>query len=203
MAIVDRLLGGPGQPAAERNLTEMEIALLDQVVELFLSEWSKQWSKTQELRPEILGHENNPKFLQSSSGDTLLLAITLEARMGECVDQVQLALPYSAIEPLVKKISQHPSAPAPTGAAAPPPAPAVKWNRALDEVPLTLSAQWPSFKLATRALLSLKPGEVLELKPELSEQIEVRIGNLVKFKGRLGTHEEKWAVQITDVFKTA
>src|SRR3954468_17892648 len=131
-AIVDRLLGGPGQPInPPRNLSEMEIALLDQVVQVFLTEWSKQWRKVQELRAEILGHENNPKFLQSSSGDTIMLVATLEARMGECVDQIQLAFPYSTLEPLVKKLAQS-AGPANQGATQAPVIPSIKWNRALD-----------------------------------------------------------------------
>jgi len=200
MAMVDRLLGGPGQPTAPRNLTDMETALLDQVVELILGEWRKQWARVQDLHPEILGHENNPKFLQSSSGDTLMLVITLEARMGECVDQIQLAFPYSAVEPLIKTLAQNA---APTAAPVPaPPVPAIKWNQALNEIPITLTAQWPAIKMSTRALLTLRPGEIIDLDPAHSEQIELRIGNVAKFKARLGTHESKWAVQITEISKT-
>ena len=198
MAMVDRLLGGPGQPASPRNLTDMETALLDQVVELILAEWRKQWSKVQELHPEILGHENNPRFLQSSSGETLMLIITLEARMGECVDQIQLAFPYSAVEPLIKSITKNS---APTAAPAAPQPPAIQWNSALEKIPLTITAQWPKFEMPTRALLDLKPGEFIEIKPELSEQIELHIGPVAKFKGRLGTAENKWAIQITDICK--
>jgi len=201
-AIVDRLLGGPGQPInPPRNLSEMEIALLDQVVQVFLTEWSKQWRKVQELRAEILGHENNPKFLQSSSGDTIMLVATLEARMAECVDQIQLAFPYSTLEPLVKKLTQS-STPTPGSVPNAPPQPAIKWNSALDDVPMPVIAQWPAMKMTTRALLALKPGEILELKPELSEKIEIRVGSMTKFKGRLGTRENKWAIQITEICKT-
>ncbi len=202
-AIVDRLLGGPGQPINPlRNLSEMEVALLDQVVQVLLNEWTKQWGKVQDLRAEILGHENNPKFLQSSSGDTIMLVATLEARMGECVDQIQLAFPYSTLEPLVKKLAQS-AAPSAAAAAQASGAPAMKWNRTLDDVPITVSAQWPAMKITTRALLALKPGEVLELNPELSEKIEIRLGSMTKFKGRLGTRDNKWAIQITEISKTS
>ena len=199
LGIVDRLLGGPGKPATlDRNLTEMEVALMDQFVQIMLGEWCKQWIRLQELRAEILGHENNPKFLQSSSGETVLLVVTLEARMGECVGQIQLAFPYNAIEPLVNKLTETLPAPAqplpstPAGG---------KWNRNLDTIPLTLTCRWPSFKLPTRDLLKLKPGDVLELDPHAAEKIEVRLGKLTKFHGRLGTKENKWAIQITEITK--
>lgn len=199
LAIVDRLLGGPGQPASlDRDLTEMEVALLDQAVQIMLGEWCKQWARFQELRAEIFGHENNPKFLQCASGETTMLVVTLEARMGEIVDQIQLAMPYGSLEPLVQKLTQS-SGPA----AAPPSAapPAQKWNQKLDDLVVTLTAQWPPLRLPTRALAGLKAGDVLDLVPEASDRIELRAGKVTKFKGRLGTRDGKWAVQILSICK--
>jgi flagellar motor switch protein FliM len=200
LAIVDRLLGGPGKPASlDRDLTEMEVALLDQTVQILLSEWCKQWSRIQELRAEILGHESNPKFLQCASGETAMLVVTLEARMVELVERIQLAIPYASFEPVVNKLTQ-------TGANSGPPAPAAppataKWNARLDDVPLTLAATWPSMKLPTRRLMELKPGDLLELPAEGAERVEIRVGKTAKFKGRLGTREGRWAVQINSICK--
>jgi flagellar motor switch protein FliM len=67
---------------------------------------------------------------------------------------------------------------------------------------MDLTAQWPGMKITTRELLALKPGEILDLKPEHSDKIEIRLGSLVKFKARLGTRENKWAFQITEICKT-
>lgn len=217
LAMVERLLGGPGKPGGEvRNLTEMEIALLDQVVHMFLSEWCRQWVRIDTLQGRILGHENNPKFLQTSSGDTILFVVTLEARINDCVDQAQIAIPFSIIEPLVKKLAESAPAASASASAAPangaaagtsqataatPATPALKWNRNFDDMPLTISAQWPSIKMKARAVLSLKVGEILPLKPETTEKIELRIGKIPKFKGRLGTREGNWAIQITEICK--
>jgi flagellar motor switch protein FliM len=204
LSVVDRLLGGPGHAAAtERNLTEMEVALMDQCVQMILDEWCKQWTPLQEMRAEILGHENNPRFLQSSSGDSVMLIVALDARMGDCEGKIQLAFPYATIEPVVNKAIRGAQVTAAAAPAVPPAAPKPpKWNSNLDQVPLTVTARWPSFKVPTRELLALKPGETLELPPEGAEQIELRIGAVTKLKGRLGTHNGKWAVQIREICKT-
>jgi flagellar motor switch protein FliM len=197
---VDRLLGGPGQPVnLERNLTEMEVALMDQFVQIVLDEWCKQWRPHQELRSEILGHENNPRFLQSSSGDTILVAATLEARMGDCLGQLQLAFPYSTLEPMIKKLAPIP----PAASLPPPPQPpsSSKWTGLLNDIPLSFNARWPAFKTTTRELLGLKVGEILELKPEGAERIEICIGHQVKFRGRLGARHDKRAIQVTEICK--
>ena len=201
LAIVDRLLGGPGTAAAlDRNLSEMEVALLDQFIEILLGEWCKHWKAVLDLKSQVLGHENNGRFLQTSSGGAMMLLICLEARLGESLGQIQLIFPYNTIEPLVEKLGQEMQAnPAP----AHPHASRVRWNNALDELPLTLKARWPATPIATRKLLNLKVGDLIELQPDLAERIEFCIGRTVKFQGRLGIHDQTRAVQITKVLKAS
>ena len=42
---------------------------------------------------------------------------------------------------------------------------------------------------------------MLDLKTEDAERLELLLGKTVKFRGRLGTRDHKWAVQITEVCK--
>jgi flagellar motor switch protein FliM len=199
-AIVDRLLGGPGKGSgADRNLTDMEVALMDQFVQMIIDEWCKMWDKLQELRGEILGHENNAKFLQCASSDTLLLGIVLNLRMGESEGEIQLALPYTPLEPLINKLAQLGAPPATQPASAAPAA--QKWTQNLDKVPMTMNACWPAIKLPTRALMGLTVGSVIDLSAEDAERLEMRVGPKVKFRGRLGMRDKTWAVQITEVCK--
>src|SRR5215468_822432 len=74
LTIVDRLLGGPAHSiSADHDLSEIELALLDQAVQLMLGEWCNNWASVQELRPLLLGHENNGQFLQTAPRDTIML----------------------------------------------------------------------------------------------------------------------------------
>ena len=199
-AIVDRLLGGPGKPSApERQLTDMETALMDQFVQLLLDEWCKMWGKLQPMEAEILGHENNPKFLQCATGDTMILVLVLEARLSEAEGQIQLAFPYAALEPLINKLGQLGAAPVPQATTVT--AGSTKLTQHLDKVSVRMSAQWPAVKIPTRALVELEVGSVLDLKTEDAERLELLFGKTVKFRGRLGTRDHKWAVQITEVCK--
>ena len=119
--------------------------------------------------------------------------------MADLVEQIQFAFPYSGLEPLVNKLTQNSTVPKPATASNPPSV--QKWNRNLDDVPLTLTAQWPTLRIATRKVLDLKPGDVLDLQPDGSDKIELRIGKAAKFKGRLGSRDGKWAIQINTVCK--
>jgi flagellar motor switch protein FliM len=199
-AIVDRLLGGPGKPSAsDRQLTDMETALMDQFVQLALEEWCRMWSKLQPVEAEILGHENNPKFLQCATPDTMMLVLVLEARLAESEGQIQFAFPYSALEPLVNKFAQLGAASAPQAASAA--AGNTKWTQHLDKVSVKINAHWPAVRMPTRSLIELQVGTILDLRPEDAECLELRVGKVVKFRGRLGTRDQKWAVQLTEVCK--
>ena len=100
LTMVDRLLGGPAHSiTADHDFSEIEMALLDQAVQLILSEWCHHWASVQELRPVLLGHENNGQFLQTAPHDTIMLVLTMEAKVGDCLEQMQIALPCFTLEP--------------------------------------------------------------------------------------------------------
>ncbi len=77
LMFVDRLLGGPGQmPEEGRDLTEIEVVLIDQVVMLVITEWCNHWPEMRGLQPSLLGHENNSRFLQTATPETAMLILT-------------------------------------------------------------------------------------------------------------------------------
>jgi flagellar motor switch protein FliM len=199
LTLVDRLLGGPAQSiTTEHAFSEIELALLDQVVQLVLSEWCRQWSSLEEGNAALLGHETNAQFLQTAPPDTLMLVLAMEARLGECVEPIQLAFPCSALEALIRKLSRatelvedRPRLPA----AAP------KWNRNLDDVPVPVTAIWDDLTLSAREVANLKPGDIVPLDPRSARQVKLRLADVPKFQGSLGTAAGKWAVAVSEVLR--
>src|SRR4051812_5615530 len=107
LTIVDRLMGGNGNaPAQGHELSEIETALLEHIVQMFVGEWCLHWNKFQELTPVIIGHENSGQFLQTAHSDTMMLVMSVEARLGDCLEQIQLAFPYGTIEPLLRHLGE-------------------------------------------------------------------------------------------------
>ena len=199
MSIVDRLLGGPAQsPAESHGFSEIEMALLDQAVQLILSEWCQHWADVQELRPVLLGHESNGQFLQTAPHDTVMLVLELEAKVADCAERMRIAIPCSSLEPLIKKLSQTTPAAEQESSTLPVPP---KWNRNFDEVPVPVTAMWDDLTLTAREVANLKPGDVLPLDPRSVRQVKLLLANTPKFEGHLGTTGGKWAVAVTGVAK--
>jgi flagellar motor switch protein FliM len=194
LTFVDRLLGGPGQmPEADRDLSEIEIALIDQVATLVLGEWCNHWPEMRELRPSLLGHENNSKFLQTATPDTAMLILTMNGGVGEALEPIQLAFPYVAVEPLMRLLSPAlPDAdPKPAGSGK------LKWNSEFDDVQVPLSAEWHGLKMSAAQVTRLQKGDVLMLDAACAAQVQLRLNLVPKFIGRPGTSGGKWAVQLT------
>jgi flagellar motor switch protein FliM len=195
LTMVDRLLGGPAHSiAADHHLSEIEMALLDQSVQLILGEWCNQWTGVQELRAALLGHETSGQFLQTSPHDTIMLVLTLEAKLGDCLESIRIALPSSTLEPLIRKLGQITETVGQDSRVVPASA---KWNRNFDDVPVPVTAMWDDLVLTARELASLKPGDVLPLDPRSTRQVKLRLASIPKFEGQLGTAAGKWAVAVT------
>lgn len=200
LTIVDRLLGGPAHSiSADHDFSEIEMALLDQAVQLILAEWCHHWASVQELRPIMLGHENNGRFLQTAPRDTIMLVLAMEAKVGDCLEQMQIALPCFTLEPLIRKLG-HINGESTEEVA---PVSAARWNHNFDDVPVPVTAMWDDLKLTARDIVNLKVGDILPLDPKSVQQVKLRLADTPKFEGHLGTTDGKWAVAVTGITKNS
>jgi len=194
LTLVDRLLGGSGQaPEESRELSEIEIALFDQVATLMLTEWCNHWPEMRDLRPALLGHESNSHFLQTAMPDTAMLLLIMNGGIGEQSEPIQLVFPYPTIEPLMRLLS--PSLPG--AEVVPAPAARLKWNPEFDDVQVPVIAEWHGLKMSAGEVTRLKIGDLLSLDPACAAQVQLRLNHVAKFTGRPGTSAGKWAVQLT------
>ncbi|MBE7504539.1 MAG: FliM/FliN family flagellar motor switch protein [Verrucomicrobiales bacterium] len=195
LTIVDRLLGGPGHSVhASRDLSDLETALLDEVVHLILNDWCNQWQKLQDLRPVVLGHETTPRFLHTAAHDTVMLVLSLEASLGDCLEPIQLAFPYFTLEPLVRQLASLTTPEKDVGTAT---TGQPRWRPDYNDIPVSITAEWRNLEIPVRSLAQLRPGDLLALEPECFEQVVVSLAGQPKFHGRLGTRDTRWAVELT------
>lgn len=199
LTIVDRLLGGPGQmPETARELSDIETALTDQVAMLLLGEWCNHWPEMRDLKPSLLGHESNSRFLQTAPGDTAMLVLTMNSGIGEQLEPIQLLFPYATVEPLMRLLNP----PMPEAEAAPARAGKPKWNTEFDDVKVPVIAEWHGLKMSAGEITRLKSGDVVMLDPQCAANVHLRLSHLPKFIGRPGTCSGKWAVQLTSPITT-
>lgn len=194
LTLVDRMLGGRGHSVKlERYLTEIEIALLEDIIMIILEEWCHQWKHEKELHPQVIGHENNGRFLQTSPKDAIVLGLTLEANFGDCAEQIQIGVPYYTIEPMVKTMQarrQKDSGPGGVHAKA-------EWKPIYEHITIPARAQWNAFEISLREVSNLRVGDIIEMPAGIVEQTEVTLSGAPKFMGTVGVDGEKVAVKLT------
>jgi len=201
LAIADRLLGGRGQAvAAERRLTEIEIGLIDDVIQLILEEWCGQWKAEPALRPLVVGYENDGRFLQTSPKDANLLALRMEAAVGEVTGTMQIAIPYYTIEPLVRGLRSRRQK---EGARPVADRAALQWHSAFDHVAVPMRAEWDGCEVSLREIACLRVGDVIELPESLLQQTRILLNGTPKFVGTIGLEGDNVAVQIGRKLTTA
>lgn len=199
LTIADRLLGGRGHSVkAERYLTEIEIALIEDVILALLEEWCGQWKSEQELRPQIIGHENNGRFLQTSPKDAIVLALTLETNFGDCSEQIQIGVPYYTIEPLVKHMQARRQKDTTVATAAK----RAEWQPAYNGITVPVRAEWRSLELPVREIASLRVGDVIELPAAICQETHLLLNGTPKFIGTVGLDTDRVAIQVARKIQT-
>jgi len=197
-AIVDRMLGGQAQPApVERDLSEIEIALLDQVIHIILNEWCAIWGDAVELRPMLAGHETNARFVSTGASDALALVIGLETHFGDCQETIQMGFPCLSLEPVIRQLGltqELDSSGRLNNVKGD-----ITWNPKLDNVKIKITAEWPGMEMLAGEIATLQPGMIIKIDPEAFNRIHVHIGSIPKFIGRVGTSSGKWAVELTEI----
>ena len=193
--IIDRLLGGPAHTVeAKAEFSEVEISLLEEAINVILLEWCTHWSDDPEHRPVILEHETSSQYLQTSPPDTLMLILTMEATLADCIDEIKLAIPYFTLEPLVRKLAPLYSddGTGPREESEMPPS----WSERYNGVKMSVRTRCPGPRLSLRDLANLKVGDFLPLNADFSNHAELLVGEKTKFRGRIGNVKGQWAMEI-------
>ncbi len=199
LTIVNRMLGGKGHSIQdERYLTEIEMALMDDVMQIVLDEWCRQWGEIRELSSTLVGRENNGRFLQTAPTDAIMLVLDIEAALGDCSDLFQIAVPYYMIEPIIREMQalskkyvrmstteKHP-----------------QWLPPYEEISVPIVAEWDAFEVSVKDLLSLRKGDIIELSPDIISQTALRLRNVRRYVGEVGIDGERVAVKITQKLPT-
>jgi len=190
--MVDRMLGGSGQGSVpDRALSEIEQNVVDSIVKLLLDGLAETWRPIVNLAFGIRGRETRPQMLQVAAPNEIVILIVFEMRIGDARGMLNLCIPASIVENagghFVQAWHRQRREPTPTERA---------WLREnLARVPLAMTALLES-RLAARDLLTLTAGDVVSLGVPLRKPIDLRIGQTLKFKGRLTVDDGRVAVRV-------
>lgn len=199
-ALVDRILGGRGTSMERiREFTEIEIAIIERIIIQILNLMREPWENVISIRPRLDKIETNAQFAQIVAQNETVALITLSARVGDVDGMINICIPHMVVEPIVSKLSTR------------------FWfstveKEATSEMKESIEIKVENTKVPVKAVLGkstisvsefidLQPGDVLPLDTGVNEDMEVHVGNLLKFYATPGVKKNKVAMKITRVLK--
>jgi flagellar motor switch protein FliM len=179
--MIDRMLGGAGQSTGpDRALTEIEQNVLDAVVDLVLQHLTETWKAIVDVDFRIHARETRPQMLQVTSANEIMILLGFDVRIGESRGMLSICIPAASIESMEDKVAQgwHRQPRPPTDVED------MRLRVNLGRLPLPVTALIETHLLA-RDLVDLEPGDVVTLGRPASEPIDIHVGQIRRFRGRL------------------
>lgn len=199
-ALIDRILGGKGAPMERiREFTEVELAIVERIIVQILNLMREPWENVIAIRPRLEKIETNAQFAQIISANEMIALITLGAKVGEVEGMINIAIPHMVVEPVVSKLSTK------------------FWFSSSEkeksqELRDTIEQKIEYTKIPVRAILGstsllvsdfleLQVGDVIPLDSKVNGNLEILVGDMLKFYGSPGVKRNKIAMKINDVVR--
>ncbi|MFQ5657949.1 MAG: flagellar motor switch protein FliM, partial [Candidatus Methylomirabilales bacterium] len=195
-SILDRILGGTGASSIPvREFTQIERAIVKKVLEWYLQEFQRVWSRIGSLHAELLSIETDPQLVHIVSPNEPVIVVSFDMKMGGASGCVRLLLPVVLIEPVLPKLTasrglsgtqrnlrQESSSGVEAG---------------LSKASLELRAILGRIPMSVRDIAQLQVGEMLRLQTGPGGRAVVEVEGVPKFRGEPGLIKGNRAVQIT------
>lgn len=198
---LDLMLGGSGGTTAEdaeRELTEIERRLLDDLLGRTLADLAYAFASVIALEPVLGPIEANPQFLQLAAANDVVIVATLSLAIGEDAP----AQPVSVMLPLAPIVARL----ADTGGDR---ARSAEQLRALEEagdrlaaalpeVPIAVSARFAPVPTHPPAVLALAVGDVVRLAHPVTRPLDVVTNGVVLASAVAGTSGSRLACLVVE-----
>lgn len=192
--VIDKLLGGPGQPLAEvREITDIEFGIIEGMIRQSLKDLQDAWSQAMNIEIAIVERETTPQLMQIAAPNEPVVLVTFEIKIAELSGMMNLCIPSRMLEPVMNRFTQDwysvsiSSRPEKVGL----------WiNELLNEVPLLVSVFLGESRLAVKDIVDLEKGDVVVLEGRTSTPLTVRVGGVPKFRASIGEHDHRAAIKV-------
>lgn len=198
-ALIDRMLGGRGEPLERsRDTTEMEKVIIDRVIVRILDVLDESWRTIHdEIEFQLTGRESNPFFVQIAPKTDMVLLVNVNVQVGNVDGRVNLCIPFIHIEPVIDKF--NPQQWFVTKDKELPEEEREKLRKRINSVGVGLTAELGETSLTLADISALEPGDVINMGKPLTEPGIMLVGPIPKFSVTFGTVEGRLSAQVLEV----
>lgn len=199
--IISRLFGGTGKTADTSKLfTEIEISILMRVIQQMLALMGESWERVAKVTAELDRIETSAQFAQIVPANEPIAIITMNIRIGEVSDVINLCIPHVAVQPISKQLamkSWYDESISQAGSAIN----LENISPRIGNTQLTLHAVFDTTYATVKDIVNLQVGDVIRVDHHIDKAVTVLVEHIPKFKGFIGMSGKKIAVKISDIIK--
>lgn len=199
-AIVDRMLGGGGNPLEKtRDFTEIELIIMERVLEICTGLLVDPWESVVAIEPRLERIETNSQFAQFISPSEMTAIVTMNIKIGSIEGLMNICIPYSCVETVIDKLNTkywYSTMREKDGE---------NYEEAIESI--INHAKIPVRALLGRSMISVNDfmniqiGDIVKLDAKVDDELDVYVGNILKFKALPGAISDSYAVRVTSVIR--
>jgi len=106
--MIDRLLGGIGEAyEATRELTDIELNLLDAILRIIMQRLKEGWAPITDMYPTVETKESSPNVVQIVSQNEIVIMVVMEIIIGNSSGMINLCYPVIYLEPILSRLANR------------------------------------------------------------------------------------------------
>lgn len=199
-AMVDRMLGGEGEPLEKtREFSEIELLIIERILTVCVNLLHEPWENVVDIHPRLERIETNSQFAQIISPSEMIAIVTINIKIGDVEELMNVCLPYLTLEDIMDKLNTK------------------YWYSAMQDkdeqqyvdaietliskAPIPMKAVLGNSTISVSDFSGLQVGDIIRLDTKVNQELDVFVGNIKKFTALPGSSGDKYAVRITSVIR--
>ena len=199
-AMVDRMLGGEGEPLEKtREFSEIELLVIERILTVCVNLLHEPWENVVDIHPRLERIETNSQFAQIISPSEMIAIVTINIKIGDVEGLMNVCLPYLTLEDIMDKLNtkywystmqdkdeqQYVDA----------------FETLISKAPGGGKAVLGNSTISVSDFSGLQVGDIIRLDTKVNQELDVFVGNIKKFTALPGSSGDKYAVRITSVIR--
>lgn len=198
--IIDRMLGGLGDPLEKpRDFSEIELSVLERIFTILVDLFREPWKNVIEIHPRLERIETNCQFAQIISPSEMIAIITINIAIGNVEGLMNICLPFMTLEDIMDKLNTK------------------YWfstmqnkdeesydefiESAITRAQIPMKALLGKSSISVMDFINLQIGDIIKLNSHVDDELDVYVGNIVKFKALPGSGADNYAVKVTEIIR--
>jgi flagellar motor switch protein FliM len=199
-AIIDRMLGGEGEPLEKtREFSEIELLIIERVMTSCVELMREPWENVLDINPRLQRIETNPQFAQIIQPSEMIAIVTINIKIGDVEGLINLCLPYLTLEPVMDKLNtkfwysnmQDKTEEGFSG----------DLEALISKASIPVTAVLGNSSISVSDFAAIQPGDIIRLDRKVDDELDIYVGDIKKFTALPGSSGKNYAVRVTSVIR--